>query len=168
MPVFFNELNSLPDILSGDRHKIIFPSLPGVNGDLLSKLYESSSLPTVGVGHTVVKLFGHSVAHAGSLEFDNQFSVNFHEIVTGGVSLSIYNWMKLVRDSDSGVSVSKLNYAVDMPVFIYDTTGKAALTYTLLNAYPIAKEPAELGETPGPYAFTVQFSCDGLDLKNAY
>jgi len=164
MPVTFNDVSSLPDALSTDRHLIFFPSRNGIRGDVLSKSYSSATLPPTGSAHVITKLFGFSIGHAGNQQFENQMSITFHENAEGLVTKSLKNWMKLVRDDETGLSQGKNFYAVDLPVFIYGPTKDKALEYKALNAFPLTIEPSELNEDSGPYTITAQFSCDGLDL----
>ena len=164
MPISFSQINQLPDILANDRHLIFFPVLDGVDGSLLSKMYSAVTLPSYGHGHIIVKILGFSVGHRGNLQFENQLSVTFHDTVEGAVTKSIRNWINLVRDPEDGTSQPRNTYAVDLPIFVYDTVGKAAIEFTGKGVFPLVMEAPTLEETSAPYSFAVQFNIDDMEL----
>lgn len=166
-PITFTQINSIPDILSVDRFTLMFPSVQGVDGEALTLRHAEVTIPKRGIAQIGVKYLGHSTHFRGSSENDNILSVSFFEDSEGTTTDALFAWLKLVRNSEDGTSLLKEQYAQQATLYIYNTIGEPALTFELINIWPMSVTFPELSEQSGPAKLQVEFSVDGVTPNGA-
>lgn len=166
MPVLFSELSNLPDILATYRHSLFFPQVTGVDNKTLTLVKTRVTLPQEAVGHIQVKLLGHSIGFRGGLSFENIITVSFYELSNGIVIRSLAEWLKLVRNRADGTSLTKAEYAHDGVFEVYNTTGKLAMSFKLVNLFPVIVQYPDFGEEATAAEFQVQFNVDQVLLES--
>ena len=169
MPITFEQINAIPDVLPNNRHELRFPSIAGSNGYALTLRHSAVSIPAATLGQIRVRLFGHSVAFAGGVAHDNIMSVTFTEDSEGTVLRALISWLEVARNRDTASGGLKSEYAADGELLLHDTMGHIAHKITLHNMWPMAINFPEMGEETGPATVEVQFSVDAvsLELKNS-
>ena len=164
MPMTWNQVNQMPDIAANNRFKVFFPTLDGIDTKPLTDLVHGVSLPQNGVGHIQVRLFGSSIAFAGSRVFDNTMQVSFYENVKGQGLSAIEAWKSKIR-TRNGARNRKFAYAKNGTLEIYDTTGETIYSIPLNNMWPMTIEYPQLDEAgSAPMEFNVTFSVDFAEL----
>ena len=163
MPFTWNQVNTAPDIASTDRYRLYFPSINGIDANMLSMLVKSVTVPRRAVGHIKFKIRDISFGFRGGNEFENVLSVHFHENVKGDGTKNIHKWLDVVRNVD-GLSELRRTYAGNGKLEIYDTRGKPFLVIPLIKMFPLSVDFPEFDdESSTGYSFTVEFNIELAD-----
>lgn len=168
MPISFAEVNSMPDILSTGRFTVFFADLPnnGGQGRSLSLSNVEVTLVTYDVAQVIVKMMGWSTAFAGRRVQANTFNMSFVETVRGNVHRQLLKWQDAAAGIRRAGGFMKTDYASEINIQVYDTTGKVSLSFNAINAWPMQVTPTQLqddGSTPAHVECT--FSVDAVDLE---
>lgn len=167
MTLSFSEAASIGDVLSTDKHLLYFPEIPGVgDGKPLTLRHGTVTIPPIDVAQVIVQLFGWPIAFAGRRTLTNAFEVDFVETNDAPVIKMLAAWQDSCAGLKSASGVLKSEYAVDCEFKVKDTTGKAAVTFTLINVWPKTINTSEYNEDSGAMHISCEFSFDGLDLKD--
>ena len=167
-PVLFTEVDSLPDILPANRHKLMFPNIAGVDGNKLMLHGVSITIPTRGIAQIPVKYLGHGVSFRGGSTSEHVITVEFYEDSAGFVLKALSNWMNIISDKTTGGGGYKNEYAKDGTLYVFDTTGNATHSFLFKNMWPFNIAFPQLGQDSAPFQVTVQFSVDVVDLNSSY
>lgn len=166
MPIEFSQVAAV-DVLSSDRHELIFPTIAGRDGYPLTIRHTTVTLPAKSIGKIRVKYLGHTAMFRGGDASDNVLSVSFYEDVQGTVLQTLLAWQQLVRNRETGQGGLKSEYAVNCNLHVYDTVGKKALSFTLYNVWPDTVNYPNFGEESEAAHVDVQFSVDAVDLSQS-
>lgn len=165
-PITFTQIDSVPDILPANRHKLIFPSMGG-NASGLTLRYVSVQLPTEGIAQITIPYLGHPISFRGGTTSEHTVTVEFNEDSAGTTLNTLYAWMGLVRSHKQGQGGYKKEYAKDGELHVFDTTGVPTHKFTLLNMWPFNITLPQNGQDSAAYQVSVQFSVDGVDLTTS-
>lgn len=165
MPITFNQINAQPDIISSERYMALFPKLPGgVTSDTLTVLNCEVTIPPFETAQIIVKIMGWSLAFAGRRVQQNTLSMGFFENINGSVHYSLLSWQKSCHGFLNATGMYKKDYAVDIELRVYDTTGTVSMSFRVNNAWPMRVTPPPLTEGAQPYRVDTDFSVDSVDF----
>lgn len=167
MPISFEQINSIPDILPNNRHELRFPTISDSDGYQLTLRHGHVTLPQASIGQVQVKLLGHRVAFAGGMAHENSMTVTFLEDSAGTVLQALIAWMEIARNRNTGGGGLKSEYAANGTLYMHDTNGDKVHTFTLFNMWPMAVSYPDMGEESGPSEVEVTFSVDAVDLETS-
>lgn len=164
MPISFNQINSLPDILGSDRFMAMFPNLPGGGeGRGLTLRNVEVTLPPFENTQIIAKILGWSIAFAGRRTQQNSLTMAFYEDYTGYTHNTLLSWQNVVSGFVSPIGMFKKDYATDVEIRVFDTTGQVSLQFRANNVWPMRVTPAPLTDSNEPYRVDVDFSVDSVD-----
>jgi len=165
VPISFSQTTSIPDLLASDRFVVYLPVVSGSNSELMSILNAEVTLPPYEVGQVLVKMFGWSRAFAGRRVQQNSLSMAFYEVAGGRAHISLCNWQEQAAGMLQAGGAPQTQYAQEIKVVVYDTTGKSALTFTCNNCWPMRiTPPAMAHDSSTPARIECDFSVDSVDL----
>lgn len=167
-PVTFTEIDSTPDIISTNRHKLVFPDIDGVDGYTLALHSVGINIPAYALSQISVKYLGNTTIFAGGSASEHVLSVDMLENSDGVVLQSLRKWMSIIRSNKDGSGGYKQEYAKDALLFVFDSTGNVTHSFTLINVWPFSIGHPQLGQDSAPFQLSVQFSVDAVDLDNSY
>lgn len=164
MPISFNQINCLPDILGSGRFMAMFPNLPGGGeGRGLTLRNIEITLPPFENTQIIAKILGWSIAFAGRRTQQNSLTMAFYEDYTGYTHDALLRWQNTVSGFVSPIGLFKKDYAIDVEIRVFDTTGQVSLQYRANNFWPMRVTPNALTESSDPYRVEVDFSVDSVD-----
>lgn len=164
-PIKFSEVNAI-EPLDSSRFHVVFPTIVGINGKVLSLHHAEVQLPNRGIAQVSVKYLGNTANFRGSSQNDNIITVTFVEGSDGAVTEALFAWLKLVRDSKDGVGRKKAEYAQTAKIVLFNTKGDEAIVFTAYNMWPMQINIPQLSDTSGPVKYEVQFSIDALSADS--
>ena len=164
MPVTFSQINALPDVLSTDRHELVFPTITDIDGYELTLRHTTVTLPATQIGQVRFKYLGFPIARRGGDAFDNILNVSFNETVDGVVTRCLTAWQQVARNRETGAGGLVSEYAANGQFTIYDTVGEPVLKFVAYNMWPMIITHPNWSEESGAAHIDVQFSVDALDL----
>lgn len=165
MPITFNEARSIPDIIGNDRFVAYFPNLPGDGyGKDLSLRNVEVNIPPYEIAQVIVKILGWSLAFAGRRVQNNSMTMAFYEDVDATTSLALLAWQRETRGFVRAGGLIKNEYAREVEIKLYDTTGKTSMVFRANNVWPMRVTiPPFSEESHEPARIEVDFSVDSVD-----
>ena len=124
--VAWTEVDSLPDILSGENYMLVFGSVP-IAGSTLDLSLKCQNVIQAGMSNEAfdVPLHGFVKRFRGRKMYPRQFQATFVEVSDFSTINKLRQWMEYVAGSESGTSGGYLaDYSVTAVLYTYDTTGK--------------------------------------------
>lgn len=165
MPINFSQINGLADTLANDRFTVFFPALPGGDSTLLSLRNTDITLPPYEVAQILVKILGWSLAFAGRRVNTNSFTLGFYEDVNAAILQQLTAWQELAAGFVKAEARMKIDYAVDIELKVYDTTGRTCMVFRMNNCWPMRVNiPAWADDATQPAKVEVDMSVDSVDL----
>lgn len=164
-PVTFTEIDRMPDVLSTNRHKIVFPDVPGMSGEPLTLRNTSVTLPTTSIAQIPVRYLGTQVSFKGGSTSEHVLGTEFYETSDGAVLNGLNSWMNVVHNKKTTGGGYKVEYARRAELHVFDTTGVATHIFSLLGVWPMSVSYPQFGQDSGPFQVTAQFSVDAVDLN---
>jgi hypothetical protein len=167
MPFTYTEIAATGDVLANNRHTLYLPSLPDViEGKELTLRHTSVTMPTLNIGHIIVKQLGWSLAFAGIRTQENTFNVEFVETQGAPVIKALTKWQDICAGFKTHLSRRKSDYAVNCECKAYDTVGETALIVKMYNVWPVTVTYGQYSEESGPSMVQVVFSVDAIDITD--
>ena len=168
-PFSLDDVLGLPDVLSTDRHSLIFPSIPGALGFDVSKSLTiremSVSFPAIRLAQVRVQMYGFSSSFRGLADQDNTFQVSFYEDTGGNTLDTLLSWLNVCHNRLTGESGRKTTYAAQAEFHAFDTTGRSAYIFNLVNIWPVSIEIPQADSTSTQHAMvSTTFAVDFIDL----
>lgn len=155
-----DEIQSIPDPMLSDNFELLFPNIPGAQGDTATRALRLQCKNTIKPGTQMedvpVELFGHRAMHAGRRTFSNEISVEFIEDAFGTIGKSLESWVEWVRSKRTQSGHFKRDYAQDAVLNIFDQEGNQVLSYKIVNMWP-SNVPDETFD--GSSATAISLSC---------
>jgi hypothetical protein len=140
MPIItFDQVESLPDPLTGDHFNLIFGSVPvaGDSSPLTIKCADaiiagfSNETQEMNVGAQARKVRGRKV-------YPRTFNVTFYEDITLGTLKILRNWHEGIVGSESGASIGNVaDYSVLASLVVFDQANRVADVLEYENCFII-------------------------------
>ena len=165
-PIRFSEVNAL-EPLDSSRFKVEFPTIQGIDGQVLSLKHTEVSIPNRGIAQIGVKYLGNTTNFRGSSQNDNILTISFIETADAAITKAIFDWMKLVRNSENGTGKRKAEYAQPAKVYLFNSKGEVTITFNVYNMWPMQVTMPQLGDASGPVKYEVQFSIDAIGPEDS-
>lgn len=166
MRTSLQDVAGLPDPLLSYNFDLMFPRIPGSNGDTrpLTIKCMTTALPGMQLEQVTSALHGVEVSHAGRQIWSKTFQATFYEARDGGSRQKVRQWIEYARNNrlNSGNYKGQGNgYAVDAIMFLYDDIPNIINETKIVGCFPTDMgEVAMDGGQGQAVQLTVTFSYD--------
>jgi hypothetical protein len=132
-----SEVLRIKDPMLSDNFELLIPKVPGGGSAKALRIQCKTAVkPGSTVNEVLMELFGHSVVHAGSVQYSHDLPVTYLEDSKGTITKTLEAWKKEIRDHETQSGSYKEDYSTDAEFIIYDQAGKKVLNYTIVNIWP--------------------------------
>ena len=138
-----DEIQNLPDALTGESYVLMFGSIPGNSENRrLTLQCKTCTIPALTNNTVEIQLAGYQKRQSGTNTNAGTFTCTFMETHDMAVSSRLRSWLQYTRGTTTNSSIGySEDYSRTATLTVFDTTGKEAATYTI---YKVA--PAEISD----------------------
>lgn len=166
MPLQFDQLDQLPDVLLDDRFELFIAPKGDAAGftEALTLRCQSASMPGTDIEPVMVGLQGHTFHFRGRKMYGGgggQLMVSYVETREGIATRTLKQWQEFIVGSNSGAGAMKKEYATTATLRVYNEGDEIALEAYLENLWPLSVPDIQLnGQAAQVFLVQASFQYD--------
>jgi len=159
-----DEINALPDMLTNESFIALFGTIPGSTDNRRLMLQcTKCTFPERAIAQLEATIATFKRYQAGPSTTGGTFDITFNETTDLLVYSKLKTWMEICRGTRTGLSMGYSDsYSIDLPITIFDSTGKEVVVGTYYKVFPtrIPEVSLDSSGTGNVIELNIQFSYD--------
>lgn len=154
-----DEIQNLPDALTGESYVLMFGSIPGSSDNRrLTLQCKTCTIPAITNNTVEIQLAGFQKRQSGTNTNSGTFTCTFMETHDMAISSRLRTWLQYTRGTTTNSSIGySEDYSRTATLTVFDTAGNESATYTIYKVSP--QEIGEVALNSAGNAEAIEISC---------